>query len=231
MSGHSHWSNIKRKKEKKDKKRSKKFSRLSKMITTAVRESGGEKDPDMNPTLATVIEKAKKEDMPKDNIEKAIKKGTGKGKEGSLKEFTMEVYGPEGLAVIMIGNTDNKNRTVSQIEQILKKNGGKMAKPGSVTWLFDRKGVIEIEKSEENELFSIDAGAEATTNKDNTLIVYTPPEKLKEVKENLKSKTELESFSLGYKPKRETSLNDEQKGFLEKLEDHDEIDQVYFTTK
>ena len=231
MAGHSHWSNIKRKKEKKDKKRSKKFSRLSKMIMTAVRENDGEKDPDMNPALATAIEKAKKEDMPKDNIEKAIKKGAGEGEEGALKDFTLEVYGPDGLAVILQGATDNKNRTVSQINQILKPAGGKMAKPGSVAWLFDRKGVIEIENSEENELMAIEAGAEDIKQKEDTLLIYTAPDELSEVKKKIKEKTNIESAKLGYKPKADTTSRKEYQSFLEELEDHEEIEQVYFTTK
>ena len=231
MAGHSHWSNIKRKKEKKDKKRSKKFSRLSKMIMTAVRENDGEKDPDMNPALATAIEKAKKEDMPKENIEKAIKKGAGEGEEGALKDFTLEVYGPDGLAVILQGSTDNKNRTVAQINQILKPAGGKLAKPGSVTWLFDRKGVIEIEKTEENELMAIEAGAEDIKEKEDTLLIYTKPEDLGEVKKNIKKNTNIESSQLGYKAKTETVDRSDYEKFLEKLEDHEEVEQIYFTTK
>lgn len=231
MAGHSHWSNIKRKKEKKDKKRSKKFSRLSKMIITAVRENNGEKDPDMNPTLATAIEKAKEEDMPKENIQKAIKKGAGEGEEGALEDFILEVYGPEGLAVILQGATDNKNRTVSQINQILKRAGGKLAKPGSVTWLFDRKGVIETKKSEENELTAIEAGAEDISYKDNNLIIYTDPQEFNEVKKKIKEKTEIESATLGYKPKTDSVSRKDYEDFLEKLEEHEEIDQVYFTIK
>ena len=231
MAGHSHWSNIKHKKEKKDKKRSKKFSRLSKMIMTAVRENDGETDPDMNSALATAIDKAKKEDMPKDNIEKAIKKGAGEGEEGVLEEFTLEVYGPNGLAIILQGATDNKNRTVSQINQILKPSGGKMAKPGSVAWLFDRKGVVEIEKSEKNELIAIEAGAEDIHYKEDTLIIYTAPDQLGEVKKRLKKDLDIESSKLGYKPKADTASREDYENFLEKLEDHEEIEQVYFTTK
>ena len=231
MAGHSHWSNIKRKKEKKDKKRSKKFSRLSKMIMTAVRENDGEKDPDMNASLATAIEKAKSEDMPKENIEKAIKKGAGEGEEGALEDFTLEVYGPDGLAVILQGATDNKNRTVAQINQILKPVGGKLAKPGSVAWLFDRKGVIEIEKSEENELAAIESGAEDIDYKEDTLLVYTAPNKLGKVKKKLKKEVNIESTNLGYKPKADNVSKKKHESFLEKLENHEEIEQVYFTTK
>ena len=231
MAGHSHWSNIKRKKEKKDKKRAKKFSRLSKMISTAVKENGGEKDPDMNPSLATAIEKAKSEDMPKENIEKAIKKGAGEGEEGALEDFTLEVYGPDGLAVIIQGSTDNKNRTVSQISQILKPVGGKLAKPGSVAWLFDRKGIIEIEKSEENELLAIDSGAENIDYDEETLVIYTAPGNLNKVKSKLKKKVEIQSSVLGYKPKNKNVSKENFENFLEKLEDHEDIDQIYFTVK
>lgn len=228
MSGHSHWSNIKRKKEIRDKRRSKEFSRLSKMIMTAVKERG--KDPEMNSSLKLAIEKAKESDMPKENIEKAIKKGMGEGEEGSLESFTLEIYGPEGLAVIIKGTTDNKNRTLSQINQILKTSGGKMAKPGSVKWLFDKKGVIEIPKSEENELIAIDAGAEAIDYKEDTMLVYTSPENLNQVKNNLKKKVEIEDYDLGFKPKV-TPSREKHESFLDALEENEEVEQVYFTIK
>lgn len=228
MSGHSHWSNIKRKKEIRDKRRSKEFSRLSKMIMTAVKEGG--KDPEMNSSLKLAIEKAKESDMPKENIEKAIKKGMGEGEEGSLENFTLEIYGPEGLAVIIKGTTDNKNRTLSQINQILKTSGGKMAKPGSVKWLFDRKGVIEIPKSEKNELIAIDAGAEAIDYKEDTMLVYTSPENLNQVKNNLKKKVEIEDYDLGFKPKI-TPSREKHESFLDALEENEEVEQVYFTIK
>lgn len=228
MSGHSHWSNIKRKKEIRDKRRSKEFSRLSKMIMTAVKERG--KDPEMNSSLKLAIEKAKESDMPKENIEKAIKKGMGEGEEGSLENFTLEIYGPEGLAVIIKGTTDNKNRTLSQINQILKTSGGKMAKPGSVKWLFDKKGVIEIPKSEENELIAIDAGAEAIDYKEDTMLVYTSPENLNQVKNNLKKKVEIEDYDLGFKPKV-TPSREKHESFLDALEENEEVEQVYFTIK
>lgn len=228
MSGHSHWSNIKRKKEIRDKRRSKEFSRLSKMIMTAVKEGG--KDPEMNSSLKLAIEKAKESDMPKENIEKAIKKGMGEGEEGSLENFTLEIYGPEGLAVIIKGTTDNKNRTLSQINQILKTSGGKMAKPGSVKWLFDKKGVIEIPKSEENELIAIDAGAEAIDYKEDTMLVYTSPENLNQVKNNLKKKVEIEDYDLGFKPKI-TPSREKHESFLDALEENEEVEQVYFTIK
>lgn len=228
MSGHSHWSNIKRKKEIRDKRRSKEFSRLSKMIMTAVKEGG--KDPEMNSSLKLAIEKAKESDMPKENIEKAIKKGMGEGEEGSLESFTLEIYGPEGLAVIIKGTTDNKNRTLSQINQILKTSGGKMAKPGSVKWLFDKKGVIEIPKSEENELIAIDAGAEAIDYKEDTMLVYTSPENLNQVKNNLKKKVEIEDYDLGFKPKV-TPSREKHESFLDALEENEEVEQVYFTIK
>jgi YebC/PmpR family DNA-binding regulatory protein len=229
MSGHSHWSNIKRQKGRKDKKRAKKFSKLSRKIITAVKEGG--KDPSMNSSLKLAIEKAREEDMPKDNIEKAIKKGAGEGKEGELKDFILEVYGPKGLAIILKGSTDNKNRTVSEVNQILKQSGGKLAKPGSVNWLFDKKGVIEIDNSEENQLIAIDAGAETIEEREDSLIIYTKPENLNKVKNSLDKKLEINSYDLGYKPKRKTKINNKIDDFLEKLEDHDEIDQIYFTTK
>lgn len=229
MAGHSHWSNIKRKKEKKDKKRAKKFSRLSKLISSAVKEGG--KDPDMNPTLSTMIEKAKKEDMPKDNIEKAIKKGAGEGEEGALEDFILEVYGPDGLAIIITGETDNKNRTTTEVSNLLKKVGGKAAKPGSVSWLFDRKGIIEVENSEENQLLAIEVGAEDFKKEDDFLKIYTDPDSFIDIKKLLAEKTGIESSALGYKPKAKRAIASNQKSFIEKLSDHDEVDEIYYTLR
>ncbi len=229
MAGHSHWSNIKRKKEKKDKKRAKKFARLSKLISSAVKEGG--KDPDMNPTLNTMIEKAKKEDMPKENIEKAIKKGAGEGEEGALEDFILEVYGPDGLAIIVTGETDNRNRTTTEISNLLKEVGGKAAKPGSVSWLFDRKGIIEVEKSEENQLLAIEAGAEDFEKEEEVLKIYTDPELFIEVKKKIAKKTAVESSALGYRPKTESKISEKQEEFIEKLSDHDEVDEIYYTLR
>ena len=136
MSGHSHWAGIKHKKELTDKKRGKIFSKMAKIIEIAARKGG---DPEMNPTLRLAIEKARSVNMPNDNIERTIKKGTGEDKEGGhLEEITYEAYGPNGTPLIIEVITDNKNRTLSEIKHILNEHGGKLAETGSVRYLFDR---------------------------------------------------------------------------------------------
>jgi len=137
MSGHSKWHNIKFKKELVDKKRGKTFSKISRLITIAVKEKGA--DPETNPKLKLAIEKAKEINVPKDNIEKAIKRGAGQVEGAQMEEILYEAYGPAGIALIIEGITDNKNRTIAEIRHILTKFGGKLAASGSVKYMFDRK--------------------------------------------------------------------------------------------
>jgi YebC/PmpR family DNA-binding regulatory protein len=136
MSGHSHWSSIKHKKELTDQKKGKIFSKIAKMIEIAARKGG---DPDMNPTLRLAMEKARSVNMPNDNIQRAIKKGTGEDRTEKLEEVMYEAYGPNGTPIIIETITDNKNRTLSDIKNILNTHGGKLAETGSVRYLFDRK--------------------------------------------------------------------------------------------
>ena len=138
MSGHSKWHNIKFKKELVDKKRGKIFSKISRLITIATKEKGT--DPETNPKLKLAIEKAKEVNMPKDNIEKAVKRGTGQAEGAQMEEILYEAYGPAGVALIIEGITDNKNRTIAEIRHILIKFGGKLAESGSVRYMFDKKG-------------------------------------------------------------------------------------------
>ena len=137
MSGHSHWSSIKHKKGTADAKRGKVFSKLSRLISVAAREKGS--DPEMNPRLRMAIDNARKENMPKDNIERAIKKGAGGAEGEKIEEIIYEAYGPSGIAIIIETITDNKNRTIAEIRHILKQFGGKLAEGGSVLYLFDKK--------------------------------------------------------------------------------------------
>ncbi len=229
MAGHSHWANIKRQKERKDLKRGKVFARLSKMITITARDKG--KDPEMNPSLKLAIEKAKAEDMPKENIERAIKKGAGEAGGESFKEFVLEIYGPDSMALILTGLTDNKNRTVSEISQLLKESGGKLAQPGSVSWLFDQRGIIELPKSEEAELEAIEAGAENIKHNEETITVHTSVENLNHIKNKLEESFQIDSYELGYIPKIKKPENQKQQAFLEKLEQIEDIDNIYFTIK
>lgn len=144
MSGHSKWNNIKNKKGKEDAKRGKIFTKLGRYIMVAAREGGP--DPDYNPSLKVAIDKAKAENMPNDNIERAIKKGSGELGSDSFEEITYEGYGPSGIAVLVQCLTDNRNRTAPDVRHAFDKNGGNLGTPGSVSFMFDRRGIIEIEK-------------------------------------------------------------------------------------
>lgn len=179
MSGHSKWSTIKRKKGAEDAKRGKIFTRLARDITMAAREGGG--DENANPKLKLAIAKAKAGNMPKDNIERAINRGTGKLGEGeTLEEFTLEGYGLEGVAFLIDVLTDNKNRTLGDVKRIFNKAGGSLASAGSVSWQFEQKGAIVLagENLDFDEVFMVaaEAGADDVTDDDGTITVFTPRE-------------------------------------------------------
>lgn len=236
MSGHSKWKQIKRQKGVADVKRGKVFSQLSKMITIAARSEG---DPNFNPNLRIVIEKAKKSNMPADNIEKAIKKGTGELAGATIEEVTYEGYGPGGIALIIECTTDSNNRTVSEIKNILSKNGGRFGESGSVKWMFDRFGFVEIEMSasgmnkDELEMNIIDAGAQDFEEIGNSLIVYTRPEDIYKVKENLEKKNiVIHDTGFEWRPKNKIKIEDENvKRQIETLFDaidaHDDVNDIY----
>lgn len=214
MSGHSKWSTIKHKKAITDAQRARLFTKLANDISIAAKEGGG--DPETNFKLKATIEKAKSQNMPTQNIERAIKRGTGELGGAKLEEVTYEGYGPAGVALIIQAVTDNKNRTVSEIRNILTKSGGKLGTPGSVSYLFEQKGAIRIEigdsDREEIELKSIDAGASDLTEEDNTLLVYTEPQELFVVKNNLEDQgLKIVSASLSMEPKTLVKISDEQK--------------------
>ncbi|MCD6232991.1 YebC/PmpR family DNA-binding transcriptional regulator [bacterium] len=235
MSGHSHWAGIKHKKSLEDQKRGKIFSKLARQITIAAKEGA---NPDTNPKLRQALEEAKSFNLPKDNIEKAIKRGTGEIEGKKLTEASYEALGPGGVAIIIEAITDNKNRTLLEIKQILQKHGGKLTQSGSLKWQFKRKGVITIEFSGENpekskedlELKAIEAGAEDIWQQKNSnlLDVYTKPEELEKVKENLKSQgIKIKSASLDWVPNQEIEVSEKDKISLEKLfEELDENDAV-----
>lgn len=197
MSGHSKWAKLKHLKGKIDAKKSALFSKLSRMISVAAREGGG--DPDLNFKLRLAIEKAKQANMPKENIEKAIKKGTGELSGESIEQLTYEVILPEGAAMVVEALTDNKNRTVSNLRRILHRYNADLAGKNSVLWMFEKKGIIRIvldnEKEKEKiELKAIDAGAEDIKEEADELVIYTKPEKLQKVKEFL----EKENIKIDY---------------------------------
>jgi YebC/PmpR family DNA-binding regulatory protein len=187
LSGHSKWSTIKRKKGAEDAKRGKLFTRLARDITVAARGGGG--DPDMNPKLSLAIDKAKEANMPKDNIERAIKRGTGELEGGEMFEMTYEAYGIDGVAFVIEALTDNKNRTLAAVKATLNKNNGSLASNGAVTWQFDQKGYIELKGDPDfDEVFLVaaEAGAEDVVEEDGRLVIYTPRDNYGDVEQTLR---------------------------------------------
>ena len=235
MSGHSKWSTIKRKKGAIDAKRGKIFTKLIKEITVAAKMGGG--DPDANPRLRTSILSAKSENMPKDNIERAIKKGTG-GLEGvTYLEILYEGYGPGGVAVLVETMTDNKNRTVADIRHYFSKSGGNLGESGCVAWMFEKKGIIIVDKesiAEEDLLdLALEAGAEDVVEEDTTFKVITAPEEFNEVMDNLE-KAELKHLeaSVSMEPKNTVDVLEEKTArslmkLLENIEDCDDVQKVH----
>ncbi|KPJ57568.1 transcriptional regulator [Parcubacteria bacterium DG_74_2] len=224
MSGHSHWAGIKYKKQIADTQKGKAFSKLAKEITVAAKEGG---DPEMNPKLRVAIEKAKKINMSSDNIERAIKRGTGEISGEKLEEVLFEAYGPGGIAILMEGITDNKNRAINEVKQILEKNKGKLVGEGGVRWMFERKGCIALDLKSQNKelqnrekigLIAIEAGVEDLYWHNGTLDLYTEPKNLEELKKKLIEKgVEIKSSSLDWVAKKEIKLEEKEKKGLEKL--------------
>ncbi len=240
MSGHSHWAGIKYKKSIEDKKRGKIFSKMARQISIAAKEKGG--DPESNSVLRMAIEKAKSVNMPKDNIERAIKKGTGELEGEKLEAVVFEAYGPGNIAIIIEGITDNKNRTLGEIKKILNNNNGKIAGEGSVRWMFERKGAVaiipnlEIQKKEEIELKTIEAGAEDIYWHDSLLDIYTKPEEFEKVKKGLeKENLEIDSASLDWVAKEEIEIEEKDKKKIEKLfealDENDAVQDIYSNLK
>lgn len=236
MSGHSKWSTIKRKKGATDAKRSQVFSKLSKLIAVAARGGG---DLEMNPGLRAIVEKAKQANMPTDNIGRAIKKGTGELAGAKIEEILYEAYGPGGIAILIECVTDNTNRTLSEIKNIVSKSGGRFGSAGSVKWMFDHKGYLEVRKDiidkneEELELAIIDAGAEDFSEKEEIIEIYTKPEDLYKVKSNLeKQEIKTENAGLDWAPKNEVKVSGKKttsqiEKLFEALDEQDDVNEVY----
>ncbi|MCB9803104.1 YebC/PmpR family DNA-binding transcriptional regulator [Candidatus Nomurabacteria bacterium] len=229
MSGHSKWATTKRAKEAKDSKRSSLFTKLSKNITIAARDG---QDPDANFKLRMAVDKAKALSMPKDNIERAIKRGGGTGEGDNIESLVYEAYGPEGVAIILEVLTDNKNRTVGNLKHVLSKAGGNLGSSGSVLWMFEMKGQIILKNSslsEEEELKIIESGAEDIV-RDEQIQVLTNKEDLALVRENLaKSNFEIEDSDIIYLAKDKVSVSDEEKllRLLDALDDDDDVNNIY----
>jgi len=233
MSGHSKWSTIKRKKGAEDVKRGKIFTRIAREITIAARHGG---DPNANPTLRLAVEKARAANMPKDNIERAIKKGTGELEGGSEEEITYEAYAPHGIPLLIKCLTDNRNRTLADIRKIFNRHGGNMAEAGAVGWMFDTKGYIAIERDNQDpdEVFmiAVDAGADDVQISEEWFEIYTPADELHAVSSALVNKgLTIAEAELSQVPKNEIELGSKETvqvmGVIEALEELDDVQQVY----
>lgn len=234
MAGHSKWAQIKRKKAVADAKKGKLFTKLIREITVAARQGGG--NPDGNPRLRLAIDQARAANMPMENIERAIKKATGELEGSQYEEIIYEGYGPGGVAILIEVVTDNKNRTVSEIRHLFSRHGGRLAESGSVNWMFQRKGIITIEKSKINEddliMLALDAGADDVVTEIDYYEVQTSLENFEKVRRTLIEKgVEVESASLQYVPqslmKIDGKENETTIKLLDVLEDHDDVQNVY----
>jgi YebC/PmpR family DNA-binding regulatory protein len=234
MSGHSKWATIKHKKGAADARRGKVFTKLIKEITVAARIGGG--DPDANPRLRTAVAAAKAENMPADNIKRAIQKGTGELPGTTYEEAIFEGYGPSGVAIILEVATDNRNRTLSEIRHIFSKNGGNLGEHGCVAWMFSKKGYIVVpkEKADEDTLLTLatDAGAEDMHDDGSQWEVITPPDAFHQVVEKLKGAgiTPV-SAELAMVPQSNVKLTgkaaQQMVRLMEELEDHEDIQHVH----
>jgi YebC/PmpR family DNA-binding regulatory protein len=234
MSGHSKWHTIKHKKGALDAKRGKLFTKLIREMTIAARIGGG--DPDSNPRLRTAVDKAKASNMPSDNITRAIKKGTGELEGTTYEELLLEGYGPGGVAILVEGSTDNRNRTVSEIRHLFTKNGGNLGGAGSVAYMFKPKGVIAIaaDKATEEKLMEIalDAGADDIESEAQGFTVYTTPQSFEAVRDAIK-KAGIEPDEAEVKKLADNNITLEGAKaqqllkLVEALDDHDDVQSVW----
>jgi len=234
MSGHSKWASIKHKKAVVDSRRGAQFSKLSRAITVAARDGGG--DPAANATLETAVRKAKEASMPKDNIERAIAKGAGGGAEADdIENVLYEGYGPGGVALLVETLTENRNRTGADVRHIFSKNGGSLGEPGSVAYLFDKKGTIVIDGSRYSEdelMVAIEAGAEDINADEDVFEVVTEPADFSAVRQALEDAgVEMESAEMSYRPSSLVPVDEVQAGklmkLIELLEDNDDVSAVH----
>jgi YebC/PmpR family DNA-binding regulatory protein len=233
MSGHSKWSTIKRQKGVADARRGQLFTKLAREIIVAVREGGD--NPESNFRLRLVIQKARDNNMPLDNIERAIKRGSGHAEGAALVEMTLEGYGPNGVAILVQALSDNRNRTLQEVRNIFTRNGGNLGEAGCVAWLFNSRGLITVETNgkdaEELALEAIDAGADDVKIEKDYIDIYTKPTELEKVREALEAKNiTIASAELSMVPK--STVDMEEKAalqtlkLLDKLEELDEVQNV-----
>ncbi|BDU49927.1 YebC/PmpR family DNA-binding transcriptional regulator [Haliovirga abyssi] len=235
MSGHSKWANIQHRKGRQDAKRGKMFTKMAKELTIAAKEAGG--NIEFNPRLRLAVDKAKGANMPKDNIERAIKKGTGELEGVEYLEIRYEGYGPAGVAIIVDAVTDNKNRTASSVRSIFSKSGGNLGETGVVGWMFDRKGVITFDASKvtEDEVMEValDAGAEDVVTEETEITVLTEPDDYENVKKAIDDAgLKYEDAELTFHPQNTVDVTDEENAtkvlkLIDKLEEDDDVQEVY----
>ncbi len=235
MAGHSHWAGIKHKKAANDAKRGKIWSKLARIITVAAKNGGG--DPDTNLPLRYAIDKAKAENMPKDTIEKAIKKGTGDIEGASYEEVLYEGYGPGGVAIMVDGLTDNRNRTGPEIKKIFEKRSGSLGASGCVSWMFSKKGLITVKTDvvDENELMelALSAGADDMENTGEVFELTCDPAAYEELKKALEEKEiPMEVAEISMVPQNTVPVNEVDAakkilGLMEDFDDHDDVQNVY----
>jgi YebC/PmpR family DNA-binding regulatory protein len=234
MSGHSKWSSIKHRKAAVDAKRGQQFTRLARAITVAAREGGG--DPDGNPALATAVQKARDFSMPKDNIQRAIDRGTGAGAEAAaIERVVFEGYGPGGTAILVEALTDNRNRTSAEVRHAFSKHGGNLGEPGSVAWIFEKRGVIVVDGNrygEDDLIAAIDAGAEDVQQDGDLLKVICDPSDLSAIRRALeRAGVEPESSDLAMEPKSTVQIGAGEAGsllrLLDALDDQDDVNEVH----
>ncbi|MGD2166132.1 MAG: YebC/PmpR family DNA-binding transcriptional regulator [Anaerolineae bacterium] len=234
MSGHSHWANIKHQKKKEDRRRAKIFTKLVREITVAARHGGG--DPEFNIQLRLAIDRAKDANMPKENIERAIKRGTGELEGVDLEEIVYEGYGPNGIALLIHAVTDNRNRTASDLRNAFSERGGSMAEAGAVMWQFDRRGYIALEPDglDEEHIFEIvvDAGADDIEFGDDLIEIYASPERLTAIQRALeRAQIATRDARLTMVPKRMMQLGEDETfrvmRLIDALEDMDDVQEVH----
>jgi len=239
MAGHSKWANIKHKKEKSDAQKGKLFTKLGREIAVAVKEGGS--NPDANPRLRDAIAKAKAGNMPNENIMRIIKKAAGELETVNYEEVVYEGYGPNGVAIIVEALTDNRNRTASDIRHIFERHGGNLGATGCVAWMFDRKGLLVIEKGDNVDeeklmLEALDAGAEDISDEDDVFEIITAPADFSSVREQLeKAGYSFVTAEIAMIPQNYVEVNEEVSSkvmnLIEKLEDHDDVQNVFTNLK
>jgi len=233
MSGHSKWAQIKRQKGVADARRGQLFTKLAREIIVAVREGGPNLESNFQLRLA--VQKARDSNMPSDNIERAIKRGSGETGEAALIEMKLEGYGPSGLAILVEALTDNRNRTIQEVRRLFTRHGGSLGESGCVSWLFDSRGVITIESngsdSEEIALLAIDAGAEDVKTEKDYVEVYTKPEDLEKIRKAVEENGHVISAEISLTPQTTVLLEDNKAvqalRFLDELEGLDDVQRVF----